>query len=195
MIKTIIFDYGGVLSINGSLYEFTQEMCKKNDLDFEKSHEFLVSLWRIESTSRNKKIFFKGLSKIFNTTEEELKKELFDFFNFDNELYNYIKNNLKGRYKLVILSNNIRDWFENENKKFKLDETFDIILTSYELELRKPNKEIYEKTIEILNDKYEECIFIDDKIRNIKPAKELGIHCINYIDFNSFKVDLENLLN
>ena len=45
-------------------------------------------------------------------------------------------------------------------------------------QIRKPNPEIYRRTLEKLNVKPEDAIFLDDFGQNLKPAKELGIHTI-----------------
>lgn len=49
---------------------------------------------------------------------------------------------------------------------------------SFELGLVKPDLRIYEKVRKKLGIKFEEMIFIDDKIQNVEAAKSLGVHSI-----------------
>jgi putative hydrolase of the HAD superfamily len=44
--------------------------------------------------------------------------------------------------------------------------------------MRKPELKIYRLTLKKLKVKPEECIFIDDKEKNLKPAKKLGIKTV-----------------
>lgn len=52
------------------------------------------------------------------------------------------------------------------------------IFPSYELGLLKPDIKIYQTMAKKLNVPYEEILFIDDKERNIIPARDLGINGI-----------------
>ena len=54
--------------------------------------------------------------------------------------------------------------------------------------IRKPDPEIYKRTLEKLNVKPEDAIFLDDFGQNLKPARDLGIHTIKVRDFLHFPV-------
>ncbi|MHA1689699.1 MAG: HAD-IA family hydrolase [Promethearchaeota archaeon] len=70
----------------------------------------------------------------------------------------------------------------NELKGFF--ELFDHVFLSYELSMRKPEIEKYKYVLKKLNAKPEECIFIDDKLVNLVPARKLGIiHCNSFCFF------------
>lgn len=111
--------------------------------------------------------------------------------------------NLEKKYNLGIISNDLSEWSEFLRKKYDLDHFFKLCIISGDVKIRKPNKEIYE-LIEQHNIKYEDSIFIDDRIKNLVPAKKLGISTIHFNrdntpsmkDFHEIHsfFDIENLI-
>ena len=79
------------------------------------------------------------------------------------------------RYKLGVLSNHAKEWSEFMKQKFDLFKSFDQIIFSCDVGLRKPDPKIYEIALEQLKCVARECIFIDDKKRNTDAAEKLGI--------------------
>jgi 2-haloacid dehalogenase len=53
-------------------------------------------------------------------------------------------------------------------------------LVSGEQKTRKPFPEIYKKLMDKFNLNPQSCLFIDDNLRNIKPANDMGIHTIHF---------------
>ena len=80
-------------------------------------------------------------------------------------------------------------------KVFNIYHLFDVVVSSYNLKISKPNPEIFYHTLEKLNVKPEEAIFIDDREINTEAAKALGITSILFKDFKQFKKDLTKVLS
>jgi len=59
---------------------------------------------------------------------------------------------------------------------------FDVLVFSCKEGFRKPEKEIYEITLNRLNTQPGETLFIDDRIENIRGAESLGIQTILFKD-------------
>lgn len=91
---------------------------------------------------------------------------------------------LKENYRLAMLSNDVNEWSIFLRKKFKLDKLLDEFIISGECKLRKPSKDIYELALERLNAKAEDCLFIDDREKNLLPAISLGMKAIKFIRDN-----------
>jgi hypothetical protein len=70
---------------------------------------------------------------------------------------------------------------------------FDSVFLSNEIGLIKPDMEKYKYVIRKLDTKPKKCIFIDDKIQNLVPARELGFIVIRFESFEEFKVKLNEL--
>ncbi|MDP2104267.1 MAG: HAD family phosphatase [Candidatus Gracilibacteria bacterium] len=195
MIKAIIFDFGGVFSTDDDIREFWQNNAEKLGVDAEEANRISLSIWfearvgKIDST-----IFWEKLGAFTKMSPESFKKYFIEYTGFRDELHQFVKKNLYGKYKLAILSNQIESWLEPilEEKKFR--EIFDIIITSYNTGLVKPDREIYEKVIQDLNLKAEECIYIEDRPKNLEPAKNLGMNVIEFRDYDSFLKELDFLL-
>ena len=67
------------------------------------------------------------------------------------------------------------------------------LFTSYQLGLLKPNPDIYKKVRQRLGCAFEEIIFVDDKVRNVLSAKNLGIHGIVF-NPKTVKNDCERII-
>ncbi len=83
-------------------------------------------------------------------------------------------------YRLFLLSNtNEIHW--NEAKKLiagtdhDVSDIFERVFLSYEMNLRKPDKEIFRCVIEATGIRPEETLFIDDNALNVAAAQSLGI--------------------
>jgi len=64
---------------------------------------------------------------------------------------------------------------------------------SYELKIIKPNPAIYQALLDQYGLKPEECVFIDDTLKNIIAANELGFYGIHAIDHETVLKELEKL--
>ncbi|MBU4124149.1 MAG: HAD-IA family hydrolase, partial [Nanoarchaeota archaeon] len=137
--------------------------------------------------------FWDNLSREFKCNREELRTNLMAHFKINHDILNLIKK-LKKKYKIVMLSNQIEDWLEEVIDKNKLKDIFDIIITSYDTKLAKPDIEIFKETIRIINTNPEECVFVDDQEANIKSAETLGIKGILFINQSDLEKKLEEIL-
>lgn len=89
---------------------------------------------------------------------------------------------LRKKYKLYLLSNTNSIHFKVVEEIYKADHEgdsfvslFDHIFLSYEMGLKKPDKRIYEKVVEEIGAKPEQCLFFDDLEENLNAAKEVGL--------------------
>lgn len=83
-----------------------------------------------------------------------------------------------GDYKVVALTNWSNETFPIARKRFEFLNWFDGIVVSGDEKTRKPFNDIYEITLERFNVIPEKSVFIDDNLRNIDAANQLGIHGI-----------------
>ena len=178
MIKTIIFDFGNVF-IN---------------LDIEGAHKHALETFNITELSEEMTAFNSFYEQGLISTEEFLdfyianfpitsKKELIDVWNF--MLKNFPKNRLEflqnlkksGKYKLILLSNTNElhiNWIKKHVKFFgDFKNCFDKFYLSYEVNLVKPNQDVFEFVLKENNLIADECVFIDDNQNNITTADAL----------------------
>jgi putative hydrolase of the HAD superfamily len=123
-----------------------------------------------ESTYNDIKEEFK-----LNTSYEEFVenyKRIFDNINYFKEVADY-EHSLKDKCYIGILSNLTIFDKERLDKQVGLS-NYDYVFLSFELGLRKPNIEIYERVQQELPFNKEDILFIDDRSNNIESASSFG---------------------
>ena len=85
---------------------------------------------------------------------------------------------LRGRgLRMALLTNNVREWEPQWRAKLpEIDEIFEVVVDSAFVGMRKPDREIYELTLERLGDGLAagECVFVDDVDVNCETARVTG---------------------
>jgi putative hydrolase of the HAD superfamily len=83
--------------------------------------------------------------------------------------------------QMGMLTNNVREWEPLWRSKLPVDEIFEVVVDSGFVGMRKPDREIYQLTLERLEGvPAEECLFIDDVDVNCAAARELGMSAVHY---------------
>jgi HAD superfamily hydrolase (TIGR01509 family) len=111
----------------------------------------------------------------FKTTYLEfikLYKEIFDKIDYFKDVSAYEKS-LKDKCYIGILSNLTVFDKERLNKQVDLSK-YDYVFLSFEMNCKKPSREIYEKVIKKIPFNSEDILFIDDRQDNIDMAKKFG---------------------
>jgi putative hydrolase of the HAD superfamily len=81
-------------------------------------------------------------------------------------------------YKMAICTNNIREWERRWRAKLPVDEIFEVVVDSSAVGTRKPERRIYEITLEQLGVPAEAVLFVDDLEINCDAARELGMTAV-----------------
>ncbi len=81
-------------------------------------------------------------------------------------------------YKLAICTNNVREWEPLWRAKLPVDEIFHVVVDSAFVGYRKPERRIYEITLERLEVAPGAALFIDDFEINCKAATDLGMTAV-----------------
>ena len=194
VIKAIIFDYTGVLSVESILRSFGDRYAPKFGKDPEEFKKLFIDNWLQARVNKiNSSVFWENLANFLEVDKETFRKDFMDFLGFRPEVYELIKHLKKREYKLGLLSNHIEDWLEEIIENHKLDEIFDVIVTSYKSGVAKPDISIFNEIVEKLEVNPNECVYIDDMEKNIPPAKKLGMKTILFTDLENLKKDLASL--
>jgi putative hydrolase of the HAD superfamily len=101
-----------------------------------------------------------------------------------NEPMIELMRDLRGRgLRMAMLTNNVREWEPLWRAKLPVDEIFEVVVDSAFVGMRKPERDIYELTLERLGDglRAEECVFVDDLDVNCAVAAELGMTPVHYV--------------
>lgn len=195
VIKTIIFDFGDVF-IN-----LDKEGAMKNALTLFKLNEIPEDLIVINTLYEQGLISSEEFIEFYTDNFPKLsKKDIIDSWNFilkdfPEERLTFLKKlKLENKFKLILLSNTNEihiNWVKEQVRFYnEFKSCFDQFYLSHEINLRKPNDDIYEFVLNQNNLRAEECLFIDDTKDNTEAASKLGIHVWN---INEKKEDISNL--
>jgi putative hydrolase of the HAD superfamily len=106
---------------------------------------------------------------------------------------------LRGRgLRTALLTNNVREWEPLWRAKLpELDEIFEVIVDSAFVGMRKPERRIYELTLERLGGglRAEECLFLDDFEVNCEGARALGMQAVLFKDSEQAIAALDSALS
>jgi 2-haloacid dehalogenase len=99
----------------------------------------------------------------------------------------------RGQLKLYALTNWSAETFPVALEMYEFLHWFDGRLVSGEEKMRKPFPEIYRLLIERFGIEPEKAIYVDDNIRNVLPAQELGFIGIHFRTPELFRDGLKRL--
>ena len=198
MIKTIFFDIGGVLI----------------DIHPERTYQYLSDSADVEVNMVKESFpwdahdqYERGIMNNedwFITYKESLPQpcclKRSDFWNAWKLLLGEEKNTvnileaLNKQYSIWLLSNTNPKHIQDEiEKRYLFPRLVNGAVYSFDVGVRKPEKEIYEIAMQRANANPQECLFIDDLLENIQAAKQIGIEGIHFISSEQLKQELVHL--
>ena len=198
MIKTIFFDIGGVL-IDIHPERTYQYLSDSADVDVSMVKESFP--WDAHDQYERGIINNEGW---FITYKESLPQpcclKRSDFWNAWKLLLGEEKNTvnileaLNKQYSIWLLSNTNPKHIQDEiEKRYLFPSLVNGAVYSFDVGVRKPEKEIYEIAMQRANANPQECLFIDDLLENIQAAKQIGIEGIHFISSEQLKQELVHL--
>lgn len=99
----------------------------------------------------------------------------------------------KAGWPLYLLSNFSVEKFELIKHQHEFLDLFDDQIISGEHKINKPDAAIFEITLQRIERKAEECLFIDDSLPNIETAKRMGFQTIHFQSPPLLRTELKNL--
>jgi len=199
MIKGIIFDWGGVV-IEWDDKKTYRYISERFNLDFDYTkwkieYELLkdVQTGKIDEKEMWNRFFSSVNMKLPEDYETLWVKKFAEYWNVNEEVIDIVKSLKKRGYKTALLSN-VEPSHADYGKKQGIFRHFSPVILSYEIGLRKPDDRIYMLTLDKLGLKREECVYVDDREENLKPARRLGIHTILSKNTKQLRKDLSKVL-
>lgn len=177
-ITTILLDMYGVIleESKGNFIPYTFKSFDQAEYD------------RLTRQFREEKLFTRAANGEM-TSDEFLMRLGFEDPRF--HMINYINNFLTldpgfrefaekyyRQYDFVLLSNDVAEWSAWITEHHDLDQYFTQKIVSGDVKCRKPDRKIYEIALEKAGKKPEECCFVDNSVKNLITAAELGIEPI-----------------
>ncbi len=196
-VKNIIFDLGGVLidwnpeylylevfkGDRKKMQWFFDEICT---MDWNENQDAGYPLH--QATEDRIKMFpqyEEWIRMYYGSWEEMLGDSIDETVEILNKLLK------KTDYRVVALTNWSAETFPVALDRFKFLQRFEGIVVSGAENTRKPFADIYQLTLNRFNFKAEESLFIDDNLKNVEAASNMGIHTIHFKNPKDLKLNLE----
>jgi glucose-1-phosphatase len=184
-ITTLIFDFGGVLidlDINQCILNF-------NRLGLENVEQYLNNFaqsgffMQLEKGQISAAEFRNEIRKLTpnKLTDTQIDEAWCSFLLEIPEEKLEMLIELRKKFRVVLLSNTNIIHFPNSekllftNKGRQLSEYFDRCYLSYEMKMAKPDLQIFKNILASENVQPNECLFLDDGLKNTLQAQKLGI--------------------
>lgn len=196
-IKAIIFDLGGVVidwsddivyrkaaDISGIRFKKLQKAAEDEMDSFCKGKITETEFWRraLRKSGHPKNHVLLRLDRLWY---HEYRKSA----RLNREVIKIIRK-IRARYKVGVISN-ISPVHDAVNKKRRYYRYTDNEVLSHKVGIIKPDLRIYRIALKKLRCEPSECLFIDDKIRNVRGARKAGMNAAQFKDAARLKRDLK----
>lgn len=206
MIRAVISDFGGVLTT--PLLESFVAYQRESGIAFEDlgaamtrvaaEHGGEHPLFELEKGLITEDEFIGRLEKALGRKMGPFRDTYFEHLHPNEPMIAYMRD-LKGRgLRMALLTNNVREWEPLWRAKLPdVDEIFEVIVDSAFVGMRKPERGIYELTVERLGDGLTpgDCLFLDDIDTNCEAASALGMHAVRFRDNEQAIAQMEAALD
>lgn len=195
MINTIIFDLGAVLIDWNPTYLYKKIFEQEVDM-----HHFLKTIctpdWNEEQDAgRPLQEATDILVKQYPDHEENIKafygrwtEMLGNAIEGTVDIFKDLKES--NKYKIYALTNWSAETYPIAVERFDFLNWFDGVVVSGTERMRKPSPRFYNLLLDRYHAKAEEALFIDDNLRNVLAARELGIDSIHFHEPKQLKLEL-----
>ncbi len=191
MIRAIIFDYNGVLTTRGTFTDLIVEYCQQMGKDSEGLATIVTSRWKEARIGKvEASLLWKDIAGYLGYNEIKLREEWIERFPVRLDMLDKIKY-YKNSHKIGLLTNEVRDWMEPAIEMYGLQDCFDVIVTSYEEGVAKPDARIFEIMLKRLKVQAQDCVYIDDQLKNTTAATGLGFKTILFSSVGQMEKDLK----
>jgi putative hydrolase of the HAD superfamily len=183
VIRGIIFDYGNVISAF-DVGKFLRRLEGWSGTDAETLRERIYGSGlhsRYERGAIRSEEFFREICRVSGARvpAEEFARGFTDIFTPLESTQGLIRD-LRGKYRLGLLSNTNEWHFERHIRNVPVFPLFDAVTLSYRVRALKPSPEIYRDALRKLALPPEACVFIDDIQEYADGASAVGIRGIRY---------------
>jgi epoxide hydrolase-like predicted phosphatase len=198
-IRTIIFDLGGVLLRTDDPLPRTQ-LAKRLGLQRAKLEEIVFDNPLSQQAERgltSPDEVWTAIAQTLHLSQDEIPVFRKQFFGGDRVDFNLIEliQKLRPAYTTALLSNTwIVDLPKFLREDLRIPDTFDFVISSAHRGMAKPDPQIFRLALDLVKAAPQEVVFVDDAIRNIHAAANLGIRTVHFQNAAQARTDLLAIL-
>jgi epoxide hydrolase-like predicted phosphatase len=190
-VEAVISDFGGVLT--SPLLDSFTEIQNSSGVPIEALGRAMAALaerngvnplFELETGRMTEAEFLGGLDRELTAQlgrpvqMHDFGERYFEHLHPNHEVIDYMRGLRERGYKMAICTNNVREWEPLWRSMLPVDEIFDVVVDSAFIGARKPERRIYEVTLERLGVPAEVALFVDDIELNCDAARELGMRTV-----------------
>jgi len=174
-ITTILFDMYGVIleESKGNFIPYTFEHFEKAE------HERLIKQFKEEQLftkagngELTSDMFLSMLG--YENPQFHMKNYIENYLTLDVDFISFAEKYHK-QFEFVLLSNDVSEWSSYITEYYQLNKYFKYKVVSGDVKCRKPEKKIYELALEKIGKSPSKCLFVDNSVKNLEVAREVGI--------------------
>ena len=196
-ISALFSDVGGVLATNGWDRYARHRLVGKYKLDgdeYEDRHELVVTAFETGHLTMDQYLERTIFYRARDFSRDEIRQFMFDQSQPKRDSLEIMARLARaGRCFLATLNNESRELNLHRVERFGLKKYFTVFFSSCFLGVKKPDEEIYAKTLAISQRAPEECVFVDDRELNLEVPKRLGMKTIHFRNAAQLEKDLRSL--
>lgn len=196
-IKTIFFDFGGVIQ-RTEFQAPRQQLAQRFNLEYDDIDNIVFNSPTAKQATVGElavEKHWEAVAKRLKVSKEDVaavEREFFAGDVIDHSIMEYLRS-LRPRYKTGLISNAWSDMREYLVRQ-KLDDAFDTLTISAEVGVAKPEAKIYLLALEQAQVEAEAAVFVDDVPANIEACEALGMKGILFRDPLKAMNELKKLL-
>lgn len=193
-IRAVVFDFNDTISPTRFLETF-----EKYRSELPISAKALIAAYKeagfldaVQNGKMSEPEFWEKVSKLTGARLSVLKRIAADLREsriVEPEMM-AILNELRRRYRLALLTNNVQETFRFWVEKYGLSEIFDTIVNSADVGILKNDSRIYVLILRRLRCKPEQALLIDNEPSNLTIARSLGFQCMLFRNLRQLRKDL-----
>jgi len=197
MVKTIIFDIGGVI-VNLDYERVCAPLAELSGRDKSKVREEVENGPIVRAAMKGliePREFHRLLCLALGITVGYNRfTEIWVRLLSDNKGIDRIIQPLKSKFKLVLASNTEHIHYSHCVDNFSTLRYFETRFLSYEMGLLKPDQKYFYQVLRGLDQPSKEMLFIDDKQENVESANSVGITALRFSSNENLQAELSAIL-
>ncbi len=197
MITHLFFDIGGVLGTNGWDHEQRYQALDHFHLDrdsFEDRHKEIVATLEAGRISLDEYLEQTVFHQPRPFSLADFKGYMFAMSKPDPAVIDLVQSLARtGRWRLATLNNESEELNRHRLRVFGLVDIFSMFFSSCWLGCTKPARRIYDLALALSQADPSSSVFVDDRERNLEPAKALGMRTILFRGAAGLRFELMQL--
>ncbi len=197
MIRTVIFDFGGVLAEEG-FKQGLKAIGKERGFDpedfYNRTGDLVYQMGYVSGVS-DEHSFWEAVREKTGVKEsdEVLREEILKRFRLRPEMIE-MADRLKSSGLTVVILSDQTNWLDELDRRTPFHHHFDHVFNSFHLKKTKRDPSIFTDICAVLGVRPDEALFVDDNPGNVERASSRGLRTIHFKGTSGFQKEIEKFV-